>query len=174
MQSTDDQLVPLHARTLTAEHAILHVTEDSSFRVLWSNGTKSTRDTGLPAEQRPAVYVVACFGERGLYDGRTEDGRGPSDLGVPVLDEAQHSELKKASGCSAAAAPTQLTARAFTLTRTSLSGEGGGEEPDTVHQRLHPLQINYTQERKAHGGITWQKRLVATVPPEEEQAFDPN
>lgn len=39
---------------------------------------------------QPGVYVVTCFGECGLYDGSTEDGCGPSDLGVPMFDEAQH------------------------------------------------------------------------------------
>lgn len=38
--------------TLTAEQAILQVTEDSSFRVFWSKGTKSTRDRGLPESNR--------------------------------------------------------------------------------------------------------------------------
>lgn len=46
-----DTLLQIHL-TLTAEQAILQVTEDSSFRVLRSKGTKSTRDRGLPAEQQ--------------------------------------------------------------------------------------------------------------------------
>lgn len=36
------------------------------------------------------MYVVTCFGERCLYDGCTEDGCGPSDLGVPMVNEAQY------------------------------------------------------------------------------------
>lgn len=38
---------------------------------------------------QPGVYVVTGFGERCLYDGSTEDGRGPSDLGVPMFNETQ-------------------------------------------------------------------------------------
>ncbi len=39
---------------------------------------------------QPGVYVVTGFGERCLYDGSTEDGCGPSDLGVPMVNEAQN------------------------------------------------------------------------------------
>lgn len=37
--------------TLSAEQAILQVTEDSSFRAFRNKGTKSTRDRGLPEEE---------------------------------------------------------------------------------------------------------------------------
>lgn len=39
---------------------------------------------------QPGVYVVTGFGECSLYDGSAEDGCGPSDLRVPMLDEAEH------------------------------------------------------------------------------------
>lgn len=37
--------------TLSAEQAILQVTEDSSFRAFRNKGTKSTRDRGLPEDE---------------------------------------------------------------------------------------------------------------------------
>lgn len=43
-----------------------------------------------PHTGQPGVYVVTCFGEYSLYDGSTEDGCGPSDLWVSVVNEAQH------------------------------------------------------------------------------------
>lgn len=39
---------------------------------------------------QPGVYVVTCFDECSLYDGCTEDGCGPSDLRVPMVNEAQY------------------------------------------------------------------------------------
>lgn len=121
---TDESNIQMLTLTLTAEHAILQVTEDSSFRVFWSKGTKSTRDRGLPGRGgadrgvgqiltrystgqqpqqildtltcctphtgQPGVDIEACLCECGLYDGSTEDGCGPSDLWVPVVNEAEH------------------------------------------------------------------------------------
>lgn len=49
---------------------------------------------------------------------------------------AVYSLLKKDSGHKATAAPTQLSASAFTLTRTSLSGTKAAKEPPGCHLEL--------------------------------------
>ena len=99
----------MRTHTLTAEQAILHVTEDSSFRPRCSKGTKSSRDRVFPNIQKKRRGKRKTEGEEkdlaeapeetGLTGGAVE-AREPRFCGKASLEQNGLDQSSTQYGCS--------------------------------------------------------------------------